>query len=133
MNSTRLFLVLILGFAVAMYIPTSRARILEFVSPLMAPIYTMQTEDRLQRIVRDLETYERASRTMPRTGISFQAWLEEEYVGGSETMIDSWGSSYRLRVWSDSFAVVSPGKDRRHGTDDDIRGIGYRIPANTRR
>jgi len=114
----KLFLILVLGLGMALYFPRSRAVVLDVSRPVLNPVLVWQTKSELDKIVRELQALNREGRRLPEPGREFQAWMERSFQGGS--LLDSWGSSYTLRIWMDSLAVVSPGPDLVVGTEDDI-------------
>ncbi len=132
MSSTKFWGLVLLGLGIALYIPTSRAKIITWAAPMMGPLYHLETEGELIEIASDLEEEELSSRRLPRSGSSFNEWLRNRYVGDASTT-DSWGSLYSLKIWPDSFAVVSLGRDRKLNTDDDLVVAKRRIDRRLRR
>lgn len=115
---TRLFLLLVLGFVVAMYFPRSRAVILDKGKPIVDPILTMQTEREMNRIGTDLIIYQRENfGRLPGTR-QFSTWVEDQYSGNGG--LDAWGNPYDYRLKRDEFDLTSYGPDGLRATVDDI-------------
>lgn len=129
---TRLILLIILGFVAAMYFEDSRLFILDKAEPVLTPVFVWQTKGELDRVIRDLKSYESANFDRLPGRREWTGWLEGQYHGG-EAMEDSWGSVYMLEQQRDSFYVVSFGPDREYGTGDDIRRGGVKArPGRSR-
>lgn len=88
---------------------------------LMDPVTRWDAHEEMERIGRNVVAHERLTGDIP-TEATWHAWLEARYEGdGAER--DGWGSTYELRVWSDSVGVVSLGPDRLPDTDDDLQVV----------
>lgn len=119
----KILLVLLVGLGVALYVPESRAVVVEHVRPVINPFHQWRTEQEMSQIVGDLEARRDLAGELPRGDDAFQAWLERRYPR-EDSHVDAWGSTYRLEVARDSFHVVSAGSDVQFGTDRDLRLSG---------
>lgn len=116
---TKVFLALILALGVGLYIPQSRARILEAARPALNPLYRFMTRGELERIARDLVDYEKTHFRLPEIR-DFPEWMDERY-GDTALTRDAWENPYRLRpAGPATFHVVSAGVDGEFGTEDDL-------------
>lgn len=123
-----LFLLIALG--VGLYIPRSRAVIVDTVSPVLQPVFRWQTNSEMEKLARDLISSGTSAGSMPTNQQEFERWLGLEYVG-EESGQDSWGNQYQLRMAQDSFTIVAPGRDGQVGTPDDLSHRALR-PWQTR-
>lgn len=112
-------LFLFIALMVGLYIPRSRAVIVDTVSPVLQPVFRWQTNSEMEKIARDLISSGTTAGSIPTTQQEFETWLGLEYVG-EDSGRDSWGNTYQLRMAQDSFTIVSPGKDGQAGTPDDL-------------
>lgn len=113
----RLILTFLVAFAAALYFPQSRAVLIDVAGPLLNPMFSMATSSEMDKIAREIQTYERTTGRMPEPR-TFQRWLEDRYAG--DAMEDSWGGSYSLEIRQNQFDLVSPGPDGLLNTDDDL-------------
>lgn len=127
----KVILFLLVALGASLYFPTSRAKVLEAAEPILNPVLTWSTKGEMRKITRDLETHEQSWQSLPSSD-RFQSWLSLKYVS-EEGRRDAWGNEYRLEVWADSFAVVSPGIDGQLGTLDDLKSSKERVSAVRRR
>jgi len=115
---TRLVLLVILGFVVAMYFPDSRAALVERAGPVIDPVLEMSTEREMNRIANDLKTYQRENFERLPSERQFRVWVEDQYSGNGG--LDAWGSAYEYRLERDVLELRSFGPDGLRGTTDDI-------------
>lgn len=116
----KILLVLLVGLGVALYVPESRAVVVEHARPLINPFHQWRTEQEMSQIVNDLESQRGLTGELPRGDDDFGAWLVQRYPQ-EDSRMDAWGQRYRLEVQRDSFHVVSAGPDGQFGTDRDLR------------
>lgn len=83
------------------------------------PVYRWSVKNEARGLLRELVERERSGSPLPRPA-DFQEYLRTRTVA-EQPVTDRWGSPYYLLMNRDSMAVVSPGPDRRPGTEDDIR------------
>lgn len=115
---TRLFLLLVLAVAVWYYFPETRAMLVDVAEPVIVPVKRWSTEEEMRQVARNVVEHERLTGEMP-SGARWLEWLDYRY-SGDEIKRDPWGSVYQLEVSRDSVRIVSLGKDRIRGTDDDF-------------
>jgi hypothetical protein len=127
----RLFLLLVLALGVGLFLPESRARILDVAGPMANPAYRWMSHQQMSQIVTDLEVVVGTGARLPLARGEFDGWLDQRYqqVRSRE---DAWGTRYQLRSRGESFDVVSAGPDREFGTDDDLVRTGSAVPARSR-
>jgi hypothetical protein len=113
----KIILMILVALAAALYFPQSRSVVVEYAGPLLNPAFRMATSAEMEKISRDLQTYERETGRLPEPR-AFGTWLEGRYAG--DVTRDSWGNTYILVVRNRAFDVVSMGPDGRQGTSDDI-------------
>jgi hypothetical protein len=113
----KLFLVLIVAIAAALYFPRSRAVVIRYGAPVLNPAFRMATKSEMGKISRDVQVFERETGRLPDTN-NFPRWLEGRYAGDAGQ--DSWGNTYVLVVRERSFDILSLGPDGSRGTPDDI-------------
>ncbi len=114
----RIFLLLLVALGVGLYFPESRAKILEFASPVVNPYLRMATEGEMQDIADKLKEYQRENFEQLPTERTFEEWIAPRFAGGAS--IDGWGSAYEYRVERTRFVLVSYGPDGQRNTGDDI-------------
>ena len=124
---TRLLLMITLGLSVAWYFPDSRQMLINGSAPLVNPVLGWQASSELEKIVRDLRTYEQEHYNRLPDRRDWTDWMERTYQG--KVGEDAWGQPYHFLMQRDSFYVVSHGPDRTYGTDDDIREGGIRATS----
>lgn len=120
----KIILMLLVALAAALYFPRSRAVVLDFAAPVLNPAFHLATKAEMEKIARDIQTYERETGRLPEPRL-FEEWLEGRYAGDATR--DSWGNTYILVVRPNAFDVVSMGPDGRQGNSDDI------VETNNRR
>jgi hypothetical protein len=113
----KLFLVLIVALAAALYFPRSRAVVMRYGAPVLNPAFRMATKAEMDKISRDVQVFERETGRLPDPN-NFPQWLERRYAG--DVAEDSWGNTYVLVVRDRSFDILSMGPDGDRGTPDDI-------------
>ena len=106
----RLLLILGLSLGVGLYLPDSRAIIIDWLEPVMQPGYRRMTRQELREIARDLD---------PLGESDFNAWLQVTYPQAS-SRVDSWGTPYSAEATRRGVLVFSAGPDRRFRTADDL-------------
>jgi len=114
----KLFLFALVALAAAYTYPETRPRVIEAMAPALDPIRSYQTENEMELIAEELLSYDRTYYKMPTDARGFSRWIEGRYQ--SETVVDSWGTPYALKIWDDSFRIASAGVDREVGTSDDL-------------
>jgi hypothetical protein len=119
----KLFLLAIVGLAVALYFPDTRATVLEKGEPVLRPMLIWNAQREIEEIIRGLQQMENVERRLPEKR-EWVKWLDERYVGNAAR--DAWGNVYQYEVMDDSFAVASNGPDREIQTEDDIRDVRVR-------
>jgi hypothetical protein len=78
----------------------------------------------MERVVRDLEAWDRQDRTFPDSR-EFDIWVSRRYQT-SNTRFDAWGNEYTLSTGGRSFQLRSAGPDGVPGSEDDILITGSR-------
>ena len=114
----KIIIVVIVAFGAALYSPNSRARILHFLDPVVAPVLEWSTLNEMESIAGDLSSEARSGRQIPERPREFVEWLEQNYEVGGDT--DGWGIAYTYRSWPDSFGIISNGRELEIGTADDL-------------
>ncbi len=114
----KLILFLLVALAAALYFPSSRAVVTRYAGPALNPAFRLATKAEMEKISRDLQTYERETLGKMPEPREFPRWLEGRYNGDATR--DSWGNTYVLVLRRHAFDVVSYGPDKKRGTDDDI-------------
>jgi hypothetical protein len=113
----KLVLLIVLWFVVTYYFPDSRHLIKEWSRPLWVPVVKWNTEQEMEQVGRDVVNEEVKTGKLPDQRRWLQ-WLDYRYAM-DELKQDAWGSTYQLKVWADSIAIISYGPDRvRHTADD---------------
>lgn len=115
---TRLFLLVVLGVVAMYYFPDSRQILVEKSQPLWVPLVKWDVKEEMKQVGRDVVNHEiQTGRMLDRR--SWLEWLEWRYPMEDLTK-DAWGTTYELRVWSDSVGIMSYGPDRVKATEDDF-------------
>jgi hypothetical protein len=127
----RLFLLLLVAFGIALYVPESRAAIVEVAHPLANPAYRWMSHQQMNQIVDDLQIVVNTGARVPIARGEFDNWLDGRYKQ-SRSREDAWGTRYQFRVRGSSFDVLSAGPDLEFGTDDDLVRTGSMVPTATR-
>lgn len=117
--------ILLCALGAALYFPESRAVVLDASEPVLNPVLRWSTRGEMRKIARDLESQSQTSRDFPSEQEAFVSWMDRNYQGVTST-VDAWGATYSIRLWSDSFGVVSPGPDGEPGTGDEVVVKGKR-------
>lgn len=117
---SKLFWLIVLGSAAALYFPESRAWVMDRAQPVVNPVLRTATVSEMEKIVGDLHTHARENLGRYPDVRDFGAWLESQYSGGGAE--DSWHTSYQLEDLrrDNRMQVRSWGPDRLRGTEDDI-------------
>jgi hypothetical protein len=121
----RLFLLLLVVLGVGLYLPDTRARILERARPVIEPGYRWITQQELNRIAADFEVYISGRGVEPVALREFDTWLDDRYPR-PRSRVDSWGSRYSVEVTRIGFTVRSAGPDLAPRTADDLVAEGIR-------
>jgi hypothetical protein len=119
----KVILLVILGFAAALYFPDSRAVIFAKGEPVLRPMFQWNAQREIEAIVSSLQTMEEVERRLPERR-EYVKWLETNFT--SDASRDAWGQLYGYEVKEDSFAITSNGPDRTFKTGDDIRDVRIR-------
>jgi hypothetical protein len=127
----RLFLLLVVALGVGLYVPESRARILDVAGPMANPAYRWMSHQQMNQIVTDLEVVVGTGARLPVAHGEFDRWLDQRYRQ-PRSRHDAWGVRYQLRPRGDSFDVVSAGPDQEFGTQDDLVRTGSMAPSRSR-
>ena len=112
-------MLLLVGLAIALYVPRSRAVVVGYVMPLLNPALRWQTLHEMGSIADEVSAYERDNPGRIPPANTFPAWLRRNFTPGAAQ--DSWGGTYRLFLEAQTFAVVSWGPDHVPRTPDDLR------------
>jgi hypothetical protein len=121
----RLFLLLLVVLGVALYLPDSRARLMELGRPAIEPGFRWMTQQELNRIATDFEVYIGGRGVEPIGRGEFDEWLDDRYPR-PRSRIDSWGTRYSVEVTRTGFTVRSAGPDLTLETTDDLVAEGSR-------
>jgi len=112
----KLVLLIILVFAVAMAVPSTRAQFqARAITPVMDAIGVRLVPRRLNAMADQLDV--RLSRAERLPADNFAAWLRRDYTGPDT---DPWGNSWFLQVGRRDYTVGSMGPDGQIGTGDDL-------------
>jgi hypothetical protein len=114
----KLILLVILWIVVVYYFPDSRTLVKEWTEPLWTPLLRWDAKQEMEQVAHDVVNEEVRNGKLPDQRRWIQ-WLDYRYAM-DEMKKDPWGSTYQLKVWADSVAVVSYGPDRLRGTPDDF-------------
>lgn len=111
----KLLLLALALFAVAMAVPSTRARIQEdAVKPVMDAIGARLAPGRLEAMADQLDARRGRGEGFPQV---FDGWLRRDY-SGPET--DPWEHPWYLQIGRRTYVVGSMGPDGQLGTSDDI-------------
>jgi hypothetical protein len=99
--------------------------------PLWFPVVKWNTQEEMKQVGRDVINHELNTGRLPNRR-DWLGWLDYRYTG-DELKQDHWGSTYELKVWSDSVAIVSYGPDRTKTTEDDFQVVTPRQRVRRRR
>ena len=119
----KLILLAIVGFAVALYFPDSRAVLFEKGAPVLRPVLVWNAEREMETLAAGVQTMEEVERRLPERR-EWVSWLEKNFA--ADGSLDPWGNVYGFEVQDDSFAILSNGPDRTMKTPDDIRDVRVR-------
>jgi len=123
----KIFLLAVVALIAGLAIPTTRPRILEHVQPVLYPIHKWQNTSEMDQIARELAAFERTYYRLPTDQAGFNKWMDGQFA--VESSVDTWGTPYELRIWPDSFAILSGGPDVTIDTMDDLRFVQLRLAA----
>ena len=102
----KLILLIIIGLAVGMYFPDSRAVIMDKGEPVLRPMLVWNAQREIEKIVLEVQQNEQVELRLPsRRG--WVRWVEDHFAGDGAR--DPWGNFYRYEIQEDSFAVISNG------------------------
>ncbi len=111
----KLLLFVFFVFAVAMAVPSSRAKLQQEVfQPIIDNINGRLVPARLNAMADQLDVRLRRAEGFPG---NWEAWLRRDYTG---TPQDPWGNLYYLGVGRRDYTVGSAAADGEPGTEDDI-------------
>lgn len=119
-----IFIVLI-ALGAALYFPESRTVVLDATEPVINPVLRWSARGEMRQIAQDLESQSQTGRNFPTDQEAFVEWMDRNYQGITSTT-DPWGQTYTLRLWADSFGVMSPGPDGEAETGDEVLVTGER-------
>lgn len=114
----KLLLLIVLWFVVTYYFPDSRQMVKTWTRPLWVPVVEWNAKEEMHQVGQDVVNEEVKTGRLPDQRRWLQ-WLDYRYAM-DEMKQDPWGSTYQLKVWADSIAIVSYGPDRVRGTADDF-------------
>lgn len=121
----RLLLLLGLVLGIGLYLPDSRAVMVNWVSPLLEPGRRWITNQELQQIATDFGIYLDARDLTPIRRGEFDQWLDRRYPQ-ARSRLDGWGARYTVRVARSGYEIISTGPDGILETSDDITVSGTR-------
>jgi hypothetical protein len=104
----------LLVLAVAMAVPSSRARIAASFVPVKDEIGRRLVPRRLDAMANQLDARLGRAERLP---TAFDAWLRRDYTGAPE---DPWGNYYYLIPGRRDYTVGTMGPDGVQGTEDDL-------------
>ena len=112
----KLLAALIVAFAIAAAIPSTRGQMRDALSPILDGARAKMVPGRLEAIADQLDGLLANGRPLPG---DFQDWLVREYTGGPAQ--DAWGNYFYLDARRrGGYTVGSLGPDGERGTGDDI-------------
>lgn len=115
----RLILLVVLWLVVTYYFPDSRQWLGEVTKPIWTPLVTWNAREEMKQVAQDVIDHELRTGKLPDRR-SWLDWLDYRYPV-EELKKDAWGSTYQLKVWADSVAILSFGPDRTRQTEDDFQ------------
>ncbi len=110
----KLFTLLFVALAIAMAVPSTRARLVEEVTPVMDNLRARLVPRRLDVMADQLAVRVGRGEGFP---TNFNGWLDRSFSGPPQ---DPWGNYYFLETRRDRFTVGSLGPDGQKNTADDI-------------
>ena len=117
----RLFLLVVFGLVTTYYFPDSRQMLTDAVEPIVQPVVRWATRDEMATLGRAVVEHEATTGEIP-SRRSWQPWLDWR-VPTDASRRDPWGTTYQLRAWADSVAIISYGPDRVRNTEDDFQVV----------
>ena len=121
----RLMMLVLAVAAVAMAVPSSRARIVDEMRPIKDRVGQSLVPRRLRAMADQLDARLGRGEGLPE---NFEGWLRRDYSGSE---FDPWDNLYYISSGRRSYRVGSTGPDAVQGTEDDI--VEERELPNTRR
>ena len=115
----RLLIVLAILLAVGLYLPDSRALVVDWVEPVLQPGRRWMTSQELRQIAQDLDIYMESRGGAPLRRGEFDSWLDRRYPQ-LRSRLDSWDTRYGAELTRSAVRVISAGPDRQFGTADDL-------------
>ena len=119
----KLILLIIIGLAVGMYFPDSRAVIMDKGEPVLRPMLVWNAQREIEKIVLQVQQNEQVELRLS-SRRQWVKWVEDHFAGDGAR--DPWGNLYQYEIQEDSFAVISSGPDGIGKTEDDIRDVRVR-------
>ena len=111
-------LLILAALAAALYFDGSRAFMAEKAKPILDPYFEMSTKAEIDKILTDLQAYQRDNMNRIPDRREFPDWLERQYAGGADR--DAWGTPYTYELDRRTYGLRSAGPDGLMGTEDDI-------------
>ena len=118
----KLFMLLLVAFAIGMAVPSTRATMMEKAKPVMDDVRARLVPRRLEAMADQLEARIGRGETYPG---NWEAWLERDF---SSIPRDPWDAYYYLQTNRTGFTVGSAGPDGQPNTADDIT-VTRRLPG----
>lgn len=112
----------LLVLAVAMAVPSTRAQIVDQLTPIRDRVGASLVPRRLEAMASQLDARLGRAEGLP---AHFEGWLRRDYSG---SQFDPWDNLYYLTSNRRTYTVGSMGPDGIQGTDDDIR-VERRLPG----
>src|SRR5947208_2868391 len=100
----RLILLVVLGLAVALYFPDSRAALMEKGEPVLRPIFQWNAKREMEQIAGAIQDEEEERQRLPDRR-DYVKFLQEHFT--DDVMRDPWGNIYNYEIKPDSFAIIS--------------------------
>lgn len=115
----KLILLVVLWVVVTYYFPDSRTWLAQASRPIWVPMVKWNTREEMRQVGMDVINHEAMTGKLPDRR-EWVKWLDYRY-SAEDLKKDAWGSTYQLKVWSDSVAIWSYGPDRVRNTEDDFQ------------
>lgn len=110
----KILLFLLVLIIAAFTIPATRARVGEFVNPVVDSFRAKLVPSRLEAMADQLDVRIQRGQGLPG---NFEGWLRRDF---SSVPVDPWGNAWFLDSGRRGYTVGSLGPDGRKNTDDDI-------------
>jgi hypothetical protein len=117
--ASKIILLLLLGVAAVVMVPSLRQEVWPKVQPAFNPLYEWSAKNRVAEIRDMVKRADAVGRTVPLGGDEFDRFVQNEGMQENASE-DPWGSQYYILLTGNYFQIGSPGKDRQAGTTDDI-------------